>query len=144
MRELAPALASLHREVRPLGGQLVLVYIAEAHATDQWPINSARCRGPGNSVVAPTTLDERAAIARRMVAALELGDVPILADGMDDAFLRAYAAWPVRLYGVGRDGRLGVVAQPQHGQFELPPLRDWLLAECAASREAAEEEAVGR
>ena len=116
------------------------MYIAEAHAADEWPINSRRCGGPANSVRAPRSLEERCAVARRMRSALKLppSELRVLADGMDDAFLRTYAAWPIRLYGVGRDGRLGVVAQPRHGAFELPPLRDWLLAECAAAR--AEEE----
>lgn len=66
-----------------------------------------------------------------MVAALGLGSVPVLADGMDDALLEAYAAWPVRLYGVRRDGTLGCVAQPESAAFRLPPLRAWLLQACA-------------
>ena len=66
-----------------------------------------------------------------MVEALGLSELTVLADGMDDGFLRAYAAWPVRLFGVGHDGRLGAIAQPESAAFRLPPLRDWLLAECA-------------
>lgn len=80
---------------------------------------------------APKTLDERRAIAQRMVESLGLKDVPVLCDGMGDAFLSQYAAWPVRLYGVGRDGLIGAIAQPQSAAFQLPPLRDWLLRECA-------------
>ena len=129
---MAPALASLHREASAVGGQLTLVYIAEAHAADEWPINSTRCNGPGNSVRAPTTLGERQAVARRMADALGLGALPVLCDAMDDAFLHAYAAWPVRLFGVSRNGRLGAVAQPEDAAFLLPPLRDWLLSACAA------------
>jgi len=64
------------------------------------------------------------------VDALRLHDVAVLADGIDDAFLDAYAAWPVRLYGVGRARSLARIAQPDHGQFHLPALREWLLAEC--------------
>ena len=116
--------------MQPLGGKLAVVYIAEAHAADEWPINSSRCRGPANSIVAPRSLDERRAVARRMVDSLGLNGLRVLADGIDDAFLTAYAAWPVRLYGVGRDGLLARIAQPEHGQFHLPQLRDWLLAEC--------------
>ena len=104
----------------------MLVYIAEAHAADEWPINSTRCAGPGNSVRAHTTLAERAAAAARMARALRLQGVPLLCDGMDDAFLRAYAAWPIRLYGVAR-GRVELVTEPRHARFELAPFRDWLL-----------------
>ena len=39
-----------------------MCYIAEAHAVDEWPINSTRCRGPANTVNKPTTLDERRAV----------------------------------------------------------------------------------
>ena len=93
-----------------------LVYIAEAHAADVWPINSTRCGGPANGVTTPTTL------------------APLLVDGMADAFLETYAAWPIRLYGVARRGgalRLELIAQPDGAMFALPPCRDWLLAAAA-------------
>ena len=94
-----------------------------------------RSAGPGNSVRAPTSLDERRAVAARMVAALPgLAPLPLLVDGMDDAFLTAYAAWPIRLYGVARRGgalRLELIAQPDGAMFALPPCRDWLLAAAA-------------
>lgn len=107
------------------------MYIAEAHAADEWPINSTRCAGPGNSVRRPTNLAERTALARQMVEALRLGEdgPPVYADGLDDAFLETYAAWPVRVFGIGRDGRLARLAQPEAATFQLPPLREWLLAE---------------
>lgn len=110
-----------------------MVYIAEAHASDEWPINSSRCAGPANSVRRPTSLIEREAIARRMVSAMRLDDggPPVYVDGMDDAFLEAYAAWPVRLYGVSKDGRLAHIAHPEDATFHLPRLRDWLLAEAS-------------
>lgn len=107
-----------------------MVYIAEAHASDVWPINSERCLGPGNSVRTPRTLDERRAVARRFVDALHLESMPVLVDGMDDAFLESYAAWPIRLYGVAR-GRLERIAEPHGATFDLAPFRDWLLAATA-------------
>ena len=111
----------------------MIVYIAEAHAADEWPIGSTRCAGPGNSVARPTSLAERQALSRRMVEALRLdeGGPPVYVDGMDDAFLETYAAWPVRIFGIGRDGRLARIAQPEAATFQLPPLREWLLAEAS-------------
>ena len=105
-----------------------LVYIAEAHASDVWPINSSTCAGPANSVRRPTTLAERRAVAARMLVALPCLALlpPLLVDGLDDAFLRAMAAWPVRLYGA-RDGVLERIGQPHQAAFELAPFRDWLL-----------------
>jgi hypothetical protein len=85
-------------------------------------------------VAGHTTLAERRAAALRMGEALPcLGEAGIvtLADGMDDRFLETYAAWPVRLFGVRRDGTLGAIAQPRGGAFHLAPLREWLLGECA-------------
>ena len=109
----------------------MLVYIAEAHAADEWPINSTRCAGPGNSVRAHTTLAERAAAAARMARALQLQGVPLLCDGMDDAFLRTFAAWPIRIYGV-RQGVLERLGQPKNATFDLQPFREWLLEVSAA------------
>jgi hypothetical protein len=110
----------------------VLVYIAEAHAQDTWPINSTRCSGPGNTILTPKTLEERRSVARRCVDALRLeGTVPVLLDGMDDAFLETYAAWPIRLFGIGTSGRIERIANPRDATFELAPFRDWMLAATA-------------
>jgi len=109
-----------------------LVYIAEAHAADVWPINSSRCAGPANSVLRPTSLTSRRAVAERMLVALPcLAPLPLLVDGLDDALLRALAAWPIRLYGV-RGGVLERIGQPHRASFELQPFRDWLLETTAA------------
>lgn len=97
-----------------------------------WPINSSRSCGPGNAVLAPTTLDERRAVAARMVAALpSLAPLPLLVDGMDDAFLRTFAAWPIRMFGV-RQGVLERLGQPKNATFDLQPFREWLLEVSAA------------
>lgn len=111
---------------------MVLVYIAEAHAVDVWPINSGRCAGPANSVVRPRSLDERRAVAARMLEALPcLASLPLLIDGLDDAFFTAMAAWPIRLFGV-RGGVLERIGQPHSASFELAPFREWLLEATAA------------
>jgi len=104
----------------------VLVYIAEAHAADKWPINSGRSAGPGNTVFTPTSLEERRAIARRMLDALPcLRHVDIVVDGLDDRFLAEYAAWPVRAFGVA-DGRVEFIGQPIGSSIDLLPARRWL------------------
>ena len=126
MRGLANALASLASEFAG-SARVQLVYIAEAHAADEWPINSSRAAGPANTVLAPTTLNERRAVAARMLAALPcLDSLPLLVDGIDDVFLTALAAWPIRLYGV-RGGVLERIGQPECAMFELAPFREWLL-----------------
>ena len=103
------------------------VHELDARAADEWPINSSRCAGPANSVLRPTSLAERRAVAERMLAALPcLAPLPLLVDGLDDALLRALAAWPIRLYGV-RGGVLERIGRPHNACFELQPFRDWLL-----------------
>lgn len=107
---------------------MLLVYIAEAHAADAWPINSSRYHGPANTVHTPTSLAERRAVAGRMLEALPcLRELPILVDDLDDRFLSTYAAWPIRLYAVSADGRLARIGQPCGSVIDLDPFCRWLL-----------------
>ena len=55
-----------------------------------------------------------------------LAPLPLLIDALDDAFLSAFAAWPVRLFGV-RAGVVDRIGAPHHAAIELSPFRDWLL-----------------
>ena len=102
------------------------VYVAEAHARDQWPIGK-RFRSDD----APRTVAERCALARRFVPLLDPptattdaastsdspagtrdGRITVLVDGMDDEFLTRYAAWPFRYY-VVRNGTVLFKARPR-------------------------------
>ena len=109
----------------------MLVYIAEAHAADVWPINSSRNAGPANTVFAPTSLGERRAVARRMLDALPwLRDVDILVDGLDDRFLVEYAAWPVRTYGISA-GVVEHIGDPIGPSIDILPAQRWLAGKLA-------------
>ena len=68
----------------------MVVYIREAHARDTWPM------GPQVSIVDdPTNIQDRLHNAR--LFKLETGlEVPVCVDGMNNAFDKAYAAWPER------------------------------------------------
>jgi len=62
----------------------------------------------------------------RMIDALPcLSGITLLVDDLDDAFLHAMAAWPVRLFGA-RSGVLELIGQPRNANFELQPFREWL------------------
>lgn len=105
----------IHRRFRGRA-EVVFVYIAEAHATDEWQL-------PANLdddvlVAQHTTLEERLAAARDGVQRLRL-TMPVLVDGMDDAVSEAFAAWPERLYVVERGGRIAYAGGP--GPFEFDP-----------------------
>lgn len=105
---------------------MLLIYIAEAHAADAWPINSSRSAGPANTVLTPTSLEERCVIANRMLDALPcLRQVTLLVDGLDDRFLTDYAAWPIRSYGV-TSGCVQHIGQPIGSSINLLLARRWL------------------
>lgn len=44
--------------------------------------------------------------------------MPVLVDDMDDAVSEAFAAWPERIYVVGRDGRVAFAGGPGPWGFD--------------------------
>ena len=78
--------------------QFLVVYIREAHPTDGWYIGSHDVRDP-------RTMEERRRVAGTCEAAMRHG-IRTYVDEMDDAVMKAYAAWPDRLYLIGLDGRV--------------------------------------
>ena len=95
---------------------MVFVYIAEAHAIDEWQLQSNL--DDDVLVAQHRTIEERFAAARAGVARLGL-TMPVLVDGMDDAVSEAFAAWPERIYVVGHDGRIAFKGGP--GPWEFDP-----------------------
>ena len=91
--------------------QFLAIYIREAHPTDGWYIGSHDIRDP-------RTAKERRRIAGECETAMQHG-IRTYVDGMDDAVMKAYAAWPDRLYLVGLDGR--VVYAGGRGPFGFKP-----------------------
>jgi type I thyroxine 5'-deiodinase len=95
---------------------VVFVYVAEAHATDGWQMESNVEEGV--LVANHVTIDDRFAAARASVERLGL-TLPVLVDRMDDAVSNAFAAWPERIYVVGADARIAYAGGP--GPFEFDP-----------------------
>ncbi len=93
-----------------------VVYIAEAHAVDGWQMDANEAEGI--RVPQPTTWAARIAVATRCAEQLGLS-IPTLVDGMDDAALRAFAAWPERLFVADAAGRLRYCGGP--GPFDFKP-----------------------
>lgn len=82
--------------------EFLVVYIREAHPEEGCVFN--RNREAGIVVHDPNSQEERASVAAR---ARELGiRMPILIDDVDDRVASTYGGWPVRLYLVGKDGRI--------------------------------------
>jgi len=84
------------------------VYIREAHANDEWPNPSSSNQPEGKVIDIPShsSLEDRIEVARRMKEEMGIdSNVEVLVDGMDDAFNKEFAAWPIR-YFVAKEGRL--------------------------------------
>jgi hypothetical protein len=86
-----------------------VVYIQEAHPTDLWQM-AANVR-EGVLFRSPRTDDERTETASACVRNLGIR-IPALLDGVDNRTEKAYTAWPVRLYLIGRDARVLFKTQP--------------------------------
>lgn len=105
------------------------VYVAEAHATDEWQLQS----NLDERVLIPqhVTLEDRFAAAREGRRRLGL-TLPVLVDGMDDAVSEAFAAWPERISVVNAAGSLVYVGGPGPWEFD-PDAAAAALAELLAT-----------
>ena len=52
--------------------------------------------------------------------------MPCVVDSMDNAFDKAYAAWPERLFVVGVDGKIAYAGGQGPFEFKTEELRQWL------------------
>lgn len=73
------------------------VYIAEAHATDEWPISSGRCNGDRGAVnIARHSSDaDRRRAAAEFAAAFGFDETTVVCDTIKDEFEHAYGACPL-------------------------------------------------
>jgi len=79
--------------------QFVVIYIREAHPQDGWPY------GDISTVTDPTSIERRRELAKECGQAMRHG-IKTYVDEMDDRTMRAYAAFPERLYLIGKNGRV--------------------------------------
>ncbi len=88
--------------------EFLVIYVREAHPVSHAGIHEPYTRenlAEGIDLWQPTNEGLRAQAARQMCKRLSL-DMPALVDNMDDTTNRDYTAYPIRLYLVGRDGRI--------------------------------------
>ncbi|CAJ0911178.1 19622_t:CDS:2 [Entrophospora sp. SA101] len=97
-----------------------MIQIREAHASDVWPIGNIV------DVKEHRTLEERLTAAREMVRATDL-QIPVLADTMDNNFLKLYSPWPFRFF-VIVDGILKLVGMPKEARYDTTDLVNCLDA----------------
>lgn len=109
------------------------MYIAEAHASDEWPV------GAKTSVTTqPKTLTHRLQLANHVHTHLlgqgqsqQEGKLEVLCDDMSDNFERSMAAWPIRMYVLDpRTAELRYKAQPDLSPdvygYSLDKMQEWL------------------
>jgi hypothetical protein len=124
----------------------MFVYIEEAHALDEWPISSGRFnrgRGPVH-VSQPKSAEERIQVARTFLGNYDLGEtleesskmVVVVDDPAHNAFEKAYAPWPLRLF-VIVNGKMEWIAQPKDCSYDVSLLREWLTMHCLGPRNGA-------
>lgn len=105
--------------------QFLLVYIREAHPTEDWPM---RVSSSIESINDPTSLLERQNVAESCVADLKI-DIPTVIDNMDDSIAKDYKAHPDRLYVVGKDGNIKYRSGPGPMGFKPNLMEEALIAE---------------
>jgi hypothetical protein len=86
-----------------------VVYIREAHPTDEWQVESNESEKI--LFAQPTTFAARTEIAQVCSLKLEL-PIPTLVDDMENSTDRKYYALPDRLYLIGSDGRVAYRGGP--------------------------------
>ncbi|CAG8659042.1 30137_t:CDS:2 [Racocetra persica] len=94
------------------------IQIREAHASDVWPIGNVV------DVKEHCTLTDRLIAAREMIKNTEL-EISVLADSMDDTFLKLYSPWPFRFF-VIVDGILKLGGMPKEAHYNTTDLVECL------------------
>ena len=108
----------LHRIYDKYNAQaaFLTIYISEAHPEDEWQMES----NVTDKVVfkQPKTFDERKGLVKVLVDRLKYR-IPVAIDTIDGRAEKAFAAWPERIYIIGRDGT--VVYKGGMGPFGFLP-----------------------
>jgi type I thyroxine 5'-deiodinase len=92
-----------------------VVYIAEAHPTDEWQVSANE--DDGVLLTSHRDFEERKAAARRMSEEMGM-TVPKLVDGMDNAAADTFAGWPERICVIDAQGRIAYPGKPGPWGFD--------------------------
>lgn len=99
-----------------------LIYTMEAHASDEWPISSARYEPSRRPVSIPQhrTDGERLQAAQTFQSTFQL-PFPVCVDGIENDFEKHFCTWPFRFY-ILYHGRVFWRAQPRECSYHLEDL----------------------
>jgi hypothetical protein len=112
---------ALVRSHAPNGISLLAIYIAEAHARDQWPVGKTI-----SCVDQPTTLAQRLQYAQEFKKNFNF-EMPLLVDDMNNTFHNTYGSWPFRFF-VIYEGKLILKAEPDKETYfyNIDEIDDWI------------------
>lgn len=102
----------------------LVIYIAEAHASDEWPV------GDPLKIMQPRSTLERAAIASKFKKDYSFL-LPMLVDTVDNEYEQTFSAWPIRFYIVHKSTVLFKACPDELNTYDsIPPrldafFRDW-------------------
>jgi type I thyroxine 5'-deiodinase len=101
----------------------VTLYIKEAHALDEWPMDS----NVKESVCypQPTTSAQRITIANDFVKRFSY-EIPMLIDPIENPANAAYAGWPERFYVVDEAGTIVYKGKPGPFGYHPEEVEAWL------------------
>jgi len=115
-----PILARLSQSHR--SANWALIYTMEAHASDEWPISSARYEPSRRPVSIPQhrTEGERLQAAQTFQRTFRV-PFPVRVDGIENNFETNFCTWPFRFY-ILYQGRVFWRAQPRGCSYHLEEL----------------------
>ena len=95
-----------------------MVYLAEAHATDEWPMGTV-------PIAQAKSMADRITAARRFRH--DTGFTwPTACDAMDDGFYRRFGAWPTRFYVLEDSELVFKIELDRDRLFDTDELRAWI------------------
>lgn len=106
--------------------EFLVVYVREAHPTDGWQLGINEQEDI--LFAQPKSFEDRLEVAHEMCTKLEIS-IPTLIDAMDNQVGTDYAAFPDRLYLIGRDGTITYKGGPGPLGFKPAELRKAIAAE---------------
>ena len=99
--------------------EFLLVYIREAHPTDQWQVpRNVEEKVLLESAKTQAMKDDHASACVRSLGI----EFPAVVDNMENTTEAAYTAWPDRLYLVNKQGKIVYKSAPGPGGFKTPDL----------------------
>jgi len=98
------------------------IYIAEAHAQDEWPIGNQFFRSDTSSLFQTHSLEARRKTAQTLLEQFPL-EIPIwIDDPLTNQFQNNYSPWPLRWYVIDEKGILSFIGQSQDATLSLVEL----------------------